>query len=106
MVHDFFNDGFINADSLFYLPKRLIQNYAELTVKSVTPTPHGSYRVVSRNLSGAKIHIGVFKTLFEAEQAILKHKTHVLEEVFSIYRGFLPSHFCSRFEKEILNALR
>jgi len=101
LVHDFFNDGFINGDSLFYLPKRLIQNYSELKVKTINPAPNGSYRVVSRNLSGCKVHIGVFKTFVEAEKTLIKYKITVLEEVFNTYRGFLPAHFCERFDRQL-----
>jgi len=103
LVHDFFNDGFINSDSLFYLPKRLIQNYSELKVKTINPAPNGSYRVMSRNLSGCKVHIGVFKTLEEAQEVSFKHKASVLRELFNIYQDFLPAHFCDRFKAEVLN---
>jgi len=106
LVHDFFNDGFINADSLFYLPKRLIQNYQEWgSTQSFQPVCD-AYPVVARNLDGVNKHLGTFKTLPEAQEAYRSFKSKVIIDLFDIYKGFLPAHFCSRFEKEILNALR
>lgn len=108
LVHDFFNDGFINADSLFYLPKRLVQNYQELsTINSMlfNLTTTG-YRVRAVNAFGLNKHLGTFKTLPEAQEAYRSFKSKVIIDLFDIYKGFLPAHFCSRFEKEILNALR
>jgi len=108
LVHDFFNDGFINADSLFYLPKRLVQNYAELNalnsrVFNLTPT---GYRTLSTNHLGINKHLGTFKTLEEARETYRTFKFKVVVEVFNIYRGFLPFHFCERFDKHLnfLNA--
>lgn len=108
LVHDFFNDGFINADSLFYLPKRLIQNYAELNalnsrVFNLTTT---GYRTLSTNHLGINKHLGTFKTLEEARETYRTFKFKVVVEVFNIYRGFLPFHFCERFDKHLnfLNA--
>lgn len=108
LVNDFFNDGFINADSLFYLPKRLFQNYKELNLVSsmlfnLTTT---GYRVRAADAFGLNKHLGTFKTLEEAREAYRTFKFKVVVEVFNIYRGFLPFHFCERFNKHLnfLNA--
>lgn len=106
LVHDFFNDGFINADSLFYLPKRLIQNYQEWGSAQSFQLVGESYRVVTHNIFGTRVTVGTFKTLPEAQEAYRSFKSKVIIDIFDIYKGFLPAHFCSRFEKEILNALR
>lgn len=103
LVHDFFNDGFINSDNLFYLPKRLVQTYQELKVLNSLKSTSGSYYLTGKNLSGTKVYLGAFKTLEEAQEVSFKHKASVLRELFNIYQGFLPAHFCDRFKAEVLN---
>lgn len=107
-VFNFFGDTFVSPYNIFYLPKRLVQNYQELsTINSMlfNLTTTG-YRVRAVNAFGLNKHLGTFKTLPEAQEAYRSFKSKVIIDIFDIYKGFLPAHFCSRFEKEILNALR
>ena len=103
LVKDFFNDGFINSDNLFYLPKRLVQTYQESKVLNSLKSTSGSYYLTGKNLSGTKVYLGAFKTLDEAQEVSFKHKSSVLRELFNIYQDFLPAHFCDRFKAEVLN---
>lgn len=103
LVKDFFNDGFINSDNLFYLPKRLVQTYQELRGSQSFQKLGESYRAVAGDVNGRRVTIGTFKTLEEASNSYKEFKLTVLTELFNIYQGFLPTHFCDRFKAEVLN---
>lgn len=105
-VFNFFEDTFVSPYNIFYLPKRLIQNYQEWGSAQRFQVVGESYRVVTNNIFGTRVTVGTFKTLPEAQEAYRSFKSKVIIDLFDIYKGFLPPHFCSRFEKEILNALR
>lgn len=105
LTYDFFGDCVITRDSLFYLPKRLVQNHKEwVKASSFKPqkTPKG-FCFICRNAEGKLTRSQVFKTEPEAVTAYTQFKFETLKNLYGQYQSNLPTNFCQRFEKEILS---
>lgn len=105
LTYDFFGDCVITRDSLFYLPKRLVQNHKEwVKASSFKPqkTPKG-FCFICRNAEGKLTRSQVFKTEPEAVTAYTQFKFETLKNLYGQYQSSLPTNFCQRFEKEILS---
>jgi len=106
LTYDFFGDCFITRDTLFYLPKRLIQNHREWVnsreFKPVRTSTGFSFRC--RDLNGKLTRSSVFKEEGDAVTAYAKFKFDTILDLYTQFKEQLPPRFCTRFEKEIANA--
>lgn len=106
LTYNFFGDCFITRDTLFYLPKRLIQNHREW-INSVVFKPQKTSKgfcFICRNSKGKLTRSPVFETEEAATLAYTKFKFGTLLDLYTQYKEQLPPSFCARFEKEIVNA--
>lgn len=105
LTYDFFGDCIITRDSLFYLPKRLVQNHKEwVKASSFKPTKTATgFAFRARNTEGKLTRSQVFKTEPEAVTAYTQFKFETLKNLYGQYQPNLPTNFCQRFEKEILS---
>lgn len=105
LTYDFFGDCVITRDSLFYLPKRLVQNHKEwVKASSFKPTKMATgFAFRARDTEGKLTRSQVFKTEPEAVTAYTQFKFETLKNLYGQYQSNLPTNFCQRFEKEILS---